>query len=282
MVRTVQWTEPIFDRCDTAEDVIELLRESAAHRVGLLGIWRVPLEVRRGARIPYEACTYTPRDVPPEFKEQYWAQFREHGPSFFARYAWQTRRDVTVSEAIGAMKPEPSELWFPELAARYGKYDALLIPTIGWWMAYFWSGKLRQFDRNTRKVLRNWAYAGVSRLLEVTCHRDEDEKEHGQPLSPLERDILDRLLPGPTEKEVARQLGVSVSTVKTCVARSQRKLGTKGLRDTLAEARARYIVPILVAATVACATMSEVVDFDGVMPGQDGMATWSIPFDMAT
>ena len=162
------------------------------------------IEVRRGARAPYPAHTYTARDVPSEFIEDYWALFAQHGPSLFARYAWQTRRDVTVSEAIGAMKPEPSELWFPELAARHDQRDCLAIPILEWWVVYFWSPKLRQFDRNTRKVLRDAADAAVRRLEEVTGRRDG--KEFGRPLTPRELQVLCKLRSGLSEREVARRL----------------------------------------------------------------------------
>src|SRR5262245_6325933 len=99
-----RFTERI-DHCVSTDAVIEELRMLGAPQARLLGIWRIPLSARRGSRAPYPNSLYPARDLPTKFQEEYWKLFSQHGPSFIARYIWQTRRDATLSEAIRIMKP---------------------------------------------------------------------------------------------------------------------------------------------------------------------------------
>lgn len=61
-------------------------------------------------------------------------------------------------------------------------------------------------------------------------------------LSPRELEVLDELLAGRSNQEIADALGVSLNTVKTHVARLLEKLGAKRRGDAVARARELGIV----------------------------------------
>ncbi len=61
-------------------------------------------------------------------------------------------------------------------------------------------------------------------------------------LSPRELEVLDQLLAGRSNQEIADALGVSLNTVKTHVARLLDKLGAKRRGDAVARARELGIV----------------------------------------
>lgn len=56
------------------------------------------------------------------------------------------------------------------------------------------------------------------------------------PLSPREREVLELVAAGLTNREIASQLGIGVETVKTLLERVFRKLGVSGRTEATAEA----------------------------------------------
>jgi DNA-binding CsgD family transcriptional regulator len=62
-------------------------------------------------------------------------------------------------------------------------------------------------------------------------------------ISPREREVLEEIVAGRSNKEIAARLNVSPNTVKTHVARLFEKLGAKRRTDAIRKARELGIVP---------------------------------------
>jgi DNA-binding CsgD family transcriptional regulator len=224
------------NRCATPEEVIKRLHTVVTPSANAFGIWRVPRSARLGKveRFPQH---YVHPEAPSGFMEEFWLLFRKHGPSFLARYAWQTRRDVTLSEAIRILKPKPQELWIAQLCQRHGMRELMYVPIVDWWFVLYWWPKRPRLSEDTRQALRFAADAAGRRVEELVGRQDlkEDPKLTGR-----ERATLRLLKDDLSVAQVARWLNVRPSTVKQYVARSKRKLGTSSLRDTISEAVRYY------------------------------------------
>lgn len=66
---------------------------------------------------------------------------------------------------------------------------------------------------------------------------------HSLGLSPREIDVLERLAAGESNKEIARQLGISPNTVKTHVARVYEKLEVQRRVQAIKKARFLSLIP---------------------------------------
>jgi DNA-binding CsgD family transcriptional regulator len=224
--------------CRTPEEVVQALHEFAKPIAMGPWVWRAPIGTRRGSRrrIPI----FWHPSVPDGFKNGFWPAFEKHGPTFLTRYIWRTHRDVTLSEAIRAMKPEPSELWIVELARDNGMRDLLYIPTIEWWCVGFWSPrKWRGLDQEARKPLRDAADAAARRVEELVGRVDGKEDPR---LTRREREVLRLLKDDLSQREVARRLKIKPSSVYQLVRRSKNKLGATSVSGAIAEAVRYYII----------------------------------------
>jgi DNA-binding CsgD family transcriptional regulator len=76
------------------------------------------------------------------------------------------------------------------------------------------------------------------RLVKPSRHGAEMEVE----LTPREHDVLELLVEGASNKEIARRLGISASTVKFHVRSVADKLGADGRTDAVAHALRRGLV----------------------------------------
>ena len=74
-----------------------------------------------------------------------------------------------------------------------------------------------------------------------SAHRDGDDRVY-EPLSERELEVLALLASGSSNKEIARDLFISVGTVKTHTNNIYRKLGARNRADALARARRLYLV----------------------------------------
>jgi DNA-binding CsgD family transcriptional regulator len=75
------------------------------------------------------------------------------------------------------------------------------------------------------------------RLVKPTSGADGETQ-----LTPRERDVLELLVDGASNKEIARALGISVSTVKFHVRSIADKLGADGRAEAVAHALRRGII----------------------------------------
>lgn len=218
---------------------MQALHEFANPNANAMGVWRAPIDTRRGSRRRIPIFWHS--SVPDGFKNGFWPAFEKHGPTFLTRYVWRTHRDVTLSDAIRAMKPRPPELWIVKLARDNGMRDLFYIGSATeWWCVGFWSPrKWRGLDQEARKKLSDAADAAAIRIEELVGRVDGREDPR---LTQREREVLRLLKDDLSEREVARRLKISPSSVFQYVARSKRKLGATSLRGAIAEAVRHYII----------------------------------------
>ncbi|MDQ8730050.1 helix-turn-helix transcriptional regulator [Bradyrhizobium sp. LHD-71] len=77
---------------------------------------------------------------------------------------------------------------------------------------------------------------------DVKLVRSTNNVEREASLTPREHDVLRLLVEGASNKEIARRLGISASTVKFHVRAVADKLGAEGRTDAVANAMRRGIV----------------------------------------
>ena len=100
-----------------------------------------------------------------------------------------------------------------------------LVRGVGCW--HEWGA--RDFDERERRFLR----AMLSRLGWL-AHQLRDVAAAIPPLSPRERDVLELLLRGLSEKQIAGELGIGPRTVHEYVTSLYRKFGVRSIRELMA------------------------------------------------
>ena len=76
----------------------------------------------------------------------------------------------------------------------------------------------------------------------ITSHPPAETETHGIDLTPRELDVLALLAEGASNKEIARQLGISVHTAKFHVSSLLEKLDATGRTDAVAHAARRGVI----------------------------------------
>lgn len=104
---------------------------------------------------------------------------------------------------------------------------------------YALHGRDRNPDR--RRVLNAPAQIGAAEALPDEA-ADEACDALAEPLSERELEVLTHLASGRSNKEIARDLLVSVGTVKTHTNNIYRKLGVRNRAEALARARRQQLV----------------------------------------
>ncbi len=77
------------------------------------------------------------------------------------------------------------------------------------------------------------AAAVVARIKDLEARRVKIERQHDEPLTPREREVLGWIATGRANKEIGRRLGISVQTVKNHVHSLLAKLGARRRREAL-------------------------------------------------
>lgn len=88
-----------------------------------------------------------------------------------------------------------------------------------------------------------WAGARLTRRVPPQPFRRNEAAIRSLGLSPRECEILDRLAAGRSNKEMARDLGISPNTVKTHVARIYEKLDVRRRVQAIEKARWLALIP---------------------------------------
>lgn len=95
------------------------------------------------------------------------------------------------------------------------------------------------FARRPRDVAATAAQAASA---SASAAADPADAADVPPLSPRERRVLDLLAEGHSNKEIARELGVSANTVKTHLANLYAKLGARRRTEAVAAARRNGVI----------------------------------------
>lgn len=223
------------DRYTTSRDVILALDIAVRPTIRVYGVWPVPLRTQRGDRRRYP--TYIHPDVE-AFDRDFWPKFQVNGPSVLARYAWQFHRDFSLRDVVRLQKPKPHELWIFEWLHEHGMGDMKYIAIFRWWYGVFWSPKKSvHLTKLEWRALRLAAEAAAQRIEEIEGREELDPK-----LTDRERAVLRMLKDDRTEKQIGQMLKITPASVKAYLKRARRKLGTKTVRDTVAEAVRRYVL----------------------------------------
>lgn len=136
---------------------------------------------------------------------------------------------AALEEAWSLASPQGLFMTFTEL----GKDTRTLID------AYFRKRRRRIPEKALRSIRRNAsAYAKKLFAFREACHKS---REHGAAaLSPREQQVLDGLGQGFTREEIARDLAISINTVKSAVRSIYIKLGAVNRADAVRIAAASY------------------------------------------
>ena len=222
------------DQCATVQEVILALDGAVRPTVRLYGLWHVPLHTQRGNRDRYPIHTHPDVDA---FVADFWPRFQANGPSVLARHAWQHHRDFSLRDVVRLHNVKPSDLWIFQLLRQHGMRDIKYIAIFRWWYGVYWSPTNVKLTKGEWRALRLAAEAAAERIEEIEGPEDSDPK-----LTERERAVLRLLRDDLTELQVARMLKITTASVKAYVKRARCKLGTRSMRDTIAEAVRRYVV----------------------------------------
>jgi DNA-binding NarL/FixJ family response regulator len=92
-------------------------------------------------------------------------------------------------------------------------------------------------------ALGMWAGNRLTRKTAPAPFEMNDAAIDALGISPREREVLDQLSAGLSNKEIARALGISPNTVKTHVARLFEKLGVERRTQAIRKARNLALIP---------------------------------------
>jgi len=227
-----------IDRRDEPEDVLDALHRATVSCVNLLGAWRVPSKRNdwdayvQGKTIFYHAS------APAAFWPEYWSLVREHGTSVMQQIAWRNQGSFTFTEAMRLAKTSGSDRWIFELTSKHGMRDGFYCP-LGRWMVVYWSANVLKLSPEIRGLLYGAASIAAVRLEQLM---DQKAVEGNAPLTSRELASLRLLSFGRSVREIANELELRPTSVKTYLARAQKKLGTKHQVHAVAEAMRRYLV----------------------------------------
>ena len=94
---------------------------------------------------------------------------------------------------------------------------------------------------SVRKVAQGISLITPSMIAGLVS-RGKDREHMRDSLSPRERDVLQLMADGTSTRQIAEQLGISYSTVRTHVRSINTKLGAKSMVNAVVTARALEIV----------------------------------------
>jgi len=221
-------------------DVVDLLQHvSMKADLKSLGAWRLPLQKTNWNQYHRGRNVFWHPAIPNAEWQDFLALSRRHGASPLTQLAWKNQGPFTFAEGLRKLQPSSEDRWIWDFHRARGRVDALYCPC-GRWQVILSSNKPLRLPAQSRAMLFAAANIAVSRMEEIIDHRGLDHES--APLSPRELAVLVQLSHGHSSAEIASKFELSVSTVKTHLARAEKKLGTHRLVHTVAEAIRRGLI----------------------------------------
>ena len=209
-------------------DVLDALDKAIARHFGLrcYGAWRTPVNDRAPNAYQVGVNTFLHASVPRAFWKAFWSLLALHGTSMLARESRLNNGPSTWAESIRRLKPRGNGRWFNDLARQFGMPDGFDCPQ-GDIMIRFHSKKILRLGDNERAIINSGAQIAASRLRRLMVRKRGRKGIPTSPLSSSEFAALQRYSLGDELAEIARHMGVAVSTVNSFLDRARRKLGAK-------------------------------------------------------
>ena len=159
--------------------------------------------------------------IPTPFRQAYCDAIAHHGTNQI-RLALTNPSSFTFSEARKRINPSGHDQWLWDLLQDHGFRDGFVVHD-GYWVVAYWServlGGIRELDRETRMTLNASGAAAIYRLKELVRKGAVRSVE----LSPRELAVLEHLARGMRLPATAKQMELSVPTVRIYLRRAQRK-----------------------------------------------------------
>ena len=212
-------------------DVLDALHKAVAPlRVGAVFCLRSAADVVRPTDILFH------ESVPSAARQAGYAIYAQYGLGQMTQLALLDPLPFTFSEATSSLQPTGRDRDIFDLMQKYGIRDGLYCPH-GSWMVVLWSDRVLKNEsaltREVRMTLNAAAGVAVYRLKEIMARRKLPEQPR---LSPRELVVLRHLSHGEDAAVIGRSLGLSETSVRTYLARAQKKLKAKSQQHAVATA----------------------------------------------
>jgi len=165
------------------------------------------------------------RSTPLRFRSQHQALSRDIGLSRLTRYTLNNPPPFTITEARRKLQPVGSDQWVFDLLNDYGIRDGFVVPYGGWAVVYWSERVLGDRFGKDRMMLEAASSAAIHRLNQLTPKKPVRSVN----LSPRELAVLEHLVRGLRVRQIARQMGLAVPTVRTHLQNVRKKLNAKTL-----------------------------------------------------
>ena len=213
------------------DDVLGALHEAVAPlRVGAVFSLRSAADVVRFADILFH------ESVPSSARQAGYAIYAQYGLGQMTQLALLDPVPFTFSEAMSSLQPTGHDRDIFDLMQKHAIRDGLYCPH-GSWMVVLCSDRVLKDEsaltRDVRMTLHAAAGIAVYRLKEIMARRKLPEQPR---LSPRELVVLRYLSHGEDAATIGRSLGLSETSVRTYLARAQKKLKAKSQQHAVATA----------------------------------------------
>ena len=228
----------IIRAIDAATDlngVLNALHEAVAPAINLCAIWSTG---SADEVITFRDVLYH-HSIPASFRrDAARSRMVQHGLIPMTQLALSDPLPFTFSEARQLIQPRGANPVF-DVLQDHGMQDGLYCRH-GNWMVLFWVDKKNSsLSRETRMMLDAAAGIAVYRLKEIMTKSNLPDQPR---LSPRELAVLRHLSHGEDAATIGRLLGLSETTVRTYVARAQKKLKAQNQPHAIANAMRKRLI----------------------------------------